>query len=208
MSLILEYKLSGERMKLILLAMFCISLSGVNLQAEEYDPRTNPAPPVRPIDKPGLDLIFPKAFVTTMLTGEDTNGEFTGAVEHIRPGYYGPPHLHYEKSETLIMMEGTIHVRVSDEDYVLTEGQWLYIPPGNVHSVKSAGTTAKFILLYSPAGTLPTSSSGANDECDRSSLTDENFADPPFMIDWYQKCTPDFHMVPEAGYPFDPPVTE
>ena len=59
-----------------------------------YDPKTNPQPWVRPLDRQGFHLGFPLATVTMMLTPKDTNGLLEGGVEHIETDYYGPAHVH------------------------------------------------------------------------------------------------------------------
>jgi quercetin dioxygenase-like cupin family protein len=177
------------------------TLSGF-VTAEDYDPKINPQPPVRPIDKKGFHLGFPKAHVTPMLSGEDTSGAFNGAVEHVHKDYYGPPHVHYEKSETIIVTGGIALLRVAGTDYTLTEGQWLHIPAGNVHSFRSNGAEAKWVILQHPGRTM-SSQKKPSPECDRSSFSEEMNKDPAVMSTWYHICVPDFYMVPEAGLPYE-----
>ena len=169
--------------------------------AQEHDPRANPRPPIRPMDMNGFHLGFPDAYVIPMLSPEDTNGEFAGWVEHIQEDYYGPPHVHYLKSETVIVTDGIIHMRVAGKDYTLTEGQWLYIPPGNVHAFRSSAVTAKFIAIQTPG--VADEPPPDTQECDRSSFTPEENRDPEIISDWYHNCAYDFYMVPEHGLPFE-----
>lgn len=169
--------------------------------AQEYDPRTNPRPPVRPMDMNGFHLGFPDAYVIPMLSAEDTNGEFEAWVEHIQEDYYGPPHVHYEKSETIVVTDGIIHMRVAGKDYTLTEGQWLHIPAGNVHGFRSTAVTARFIAFQTP-GNAPVPPPDT-EECDRSKFTPEMNSDPEIINRWYHDCAHDFYMVPEEGLPFE-----
>ena len=108
-------------------------IPGTPYTPTSYEPPIEVRPWVRPLDRPHFHLGFPAASVTPMLSGEDTGGAFTGSVEHIEDDYYGPPHVHYTKAETIIMIEGSARLRVSGTDFTLTEGQWLHIPAGNVH---------------------------------------------------------------------------
>ncbi|MYF69860.1 MAG: cupin domain-containing protein [Proteobacteria bacterium] len=177
-------------------------IPGTPYTPTSYEPPFEVRPWVRPLDRPHFHLGFPAASVTPMLSGEDTGGAFTASVEHIEDDYYGPPHVHYTKAETIIMIEGSARLRVSGTDFTLTEGQWLHIPAGNVHGFDSTGSPAKFIILQAP-GTGATVDAGVSEACDRSSFTPEMNRDPEIMIPWYHDCAEDFYMVPEAGLPGD-----
>ena len=177
-------------------------LPGTPFTTSSYRPDFEVRLWVRPLDRRQFHLGFPSASVTPMLSGEDTAGAFTGAVEHIETDYYGPAHVHYNKSETIIMIDGSTRLRVDGTDITLTEGQWLHIPPGNVHSFDSTGNPAKWIILQSPASGEP-GDAADSDECDRSAFTPEMNADPEIMTRWYHDCVDDFYMVPEAGLPGD-----
>lgn len=171
--------------------------------ADEYDPRTNPRPWVRPLDKPGFHLGFPAASVTPMLSSQDTGGLMSGALEHIEKDYYGPAHVHYETHEALVLTEGSLYVRIQGKDMTLTTGQWLYIPAGNVHSFRATGAPAQMIVMHLPGDELPTGP--GEGDCDRSKFSKEDQSNPEVMIPWYHNCLPDFYMVPEGGMPFEAP---
>lgn len=171
------------------------------VRVSAYEPDFEVRDWVRPLDRPHFHLGFPDASVTPMLSGEDTAGMFTGAIEHIETSYYGPPHVHYTKAETIIMIEGSARLRVSGTDFTLTEGQWLHIPAGNVHSFDSTGNPAKWIILQAPGSSELVDDNAADESCDRSKFTAAMEKDPAIMNQWYHDCAYDFYMVPEAGYP-------
>ena len=177
-------------------------IPGTPYSPTSYKPPFEVRPWVRPLDRPHFHLGFPAASVIPMLSAADTDGAFTGAVEHIETDYYGPPHKHLTKAETIIVIDGSIRMRVSGTDFTLTQGQWLYIPAGNVHSFDSTGSPAKMIILQSPGSSKLVESDGS-DDCDRSDFTPAMSSDPTIMSDWYHRCAYDFYMVPEAGLPGD-----
>ena len=168
----------------------------------KYDPKTNPQPWVRPLDRQGFHLGFPLATVTPMLTPEDTDGLFEAGVEHIETDYYGPAHVHEELDETIIMIDGSAYIRLNDRDFTLTRGEWLHIPRGTIHSFKSTGSPAKWIILKSPPPPPPRAT--VTPECDRSAFTPEMVADVERMLRFYHDCLDDFFMVPDAGLPGTP----
>ena len=174
-------------------------LPGAPYTPSEYKPPFEARPWSRPLDRQPFHLGFPAASVIPMLSAKETAGAFTGSVEHIETEYYGPAHKHLLKSETLIVIDGSVRVRVSGTDFTLTEGQWLHVPPGNAHSFDSTGSPAKFVIIQSPGSDDAIISQ--SEECDRSHFTSEMSKDPKIMTEWYHNCVKDFYMVPEAGLP-------
>ncbi|WP_417227780.1 cupin domain-containing protein [Amphritea sp.] len=166
----------------------------------KYDPKTNPMPMVRPLDMPMFHLGFPRATFIPMILPSDTGGLFSGGIEHIEHDYYGPPHIHYHRTETVIVTEGTIQMRVGDKDMVVTEGQWVHVPAGQVHGYKSTGSPAKWVILWNYID-KPTHKPLPK-ECDRSDWTAEMNADPLKMTDWYNNCVEDFQML-DGPEPFE-----
>ncbi|MAV29757.1 MAG: hypothetical protein CL865_01755 [Cycloclasticus sp.] len=161
-------------------------------EAVQYDPKTNPMPFVRPLDMPMFHFGFPSATFIPMIKPSDTGGLFSGGIEHIETDYYGPAHIHYKRTETVMVTEGTIQMRVGDRDMVVTEGQWVHVPAGQVHGYKSTGSPAKWIILWNYLE--KPSHKEFSKECDRSGWTAEMNADPLRMTDWYNKCVEDFEM--------------
>ena len=194
------------RTKFIVVVLAAISLPAFAqsdpADGTDFDPRTNPQPWVRPLDRMGFHLGFPLATVTPMLTGDDTGGLFEGSIEHIETDYYGPPHYHELSDETIIMIDGSAHLRLDGRDFTLTKGEWLHIPRGTIHSFKSTGNPAKWIILKSPPGPPPRPN--PTSECDRSTFTTEMNADPVRMNRWYHDCVDDFYMVADADIPGTP----
>lgn len=175
-------------------------LPGSPYTPTEYEPGFDVRPWVRPLDRPAIELGFPAASLIPMLSADDTGGAFTGAIEHVQTDFYGPAHKHHVKSETIIMIDGSVRIRLDGTDLTMTEGQWLHIPAGIVHSFDSTGSPAKWIILQSPA---PNEAIGVVDsaECDRSDFTNEMQTDPAIVTQWYHDCVNDFFMVPEGGLP-------
>lgn len=143
---------------------------------------------------------YPGATMHPVLSGDQTGMLFDAGVEYVRLDYAGAPHVHYQKSETLIILEGRMYARVDGADLTLTAGDFLHIPPGNVHSFISDGKDSKWIILHHP---------GSSADPNPGSLPPEKLKDKKFIGEFFEANVPDFYLVPEAGYPYgiQPPDT-
>ena len=172
-----------QRTVMAVCGIIALTLIAAGSSAQDYDSRSNPRPWVRPLDKMGVHLGFPLATVTPMLTPADTGGQFEGSVEHIETDYYGPPHYHEQSDETIIMIDGSAYLRLNGRDFTLTKGEWLHIPRGTIHSFKSTGNPAKWIIIKTPPGPPPRPP--ATPACDRSLWTPPMHSEPERLIRWF-----------------------
>lgn len=150
----------------------------------------------RSTETDGFD-VYPGVKIFPMISGAQTNGEFSGLIEHVTADYVGAPHVHYKDSETVIITEGKIHMRISGEDITLDSGDWVHIPPGNPHSFKTDGRPSKWILLHHPGD--PNKDKVGPPPIPPDVLTDRKKADK-----YFHENVPDFYGVPEHGFPGDP----
>jgi len=92
--------------------------------------------------------------ITFKLDKSQTAGNLGSAEEILLPGHLGaPPHYHKSFDETCIVLEGTVHIMVGEEVFVVPAGGWHLRPRGIVHTFWNSGTTpARFIDLYTPGG--------------------------------------------------------
>jgi quercetin dioxygenase-like cupin family protein len=70
---------------------------------------------------------------------------YCGKILTVQPGKQSSWHYHKQKDETFFVMEGTLFVRLSDEDdwyeaeeVALNPGDSLYVPPGTRHQFRAA----------------------------------------------------------------------
>ena len=63
------------------------------------------------------------------------------------PGNEGPaPHIHHTHSDGFFVLEGELTLRLGDGEQQLTEGGFVMIPPGVVHTVRNTGDADVLLL--------------------------------------------------------------
>jgi len=89
-----------------------------------------------------------------LVNGDDGIGSVTVMELTLAPGYAGPPpHLHERHVESFYLLEGTVTVRLGDEEHEASAGDYVLIPPGNVHTAWNRGDApAKALNVVAPGG--------------------------------------------------------
>jgi mannose-6-phosphate isomerase-like protein (cupin superfamily) len=87
-------------------------------------------------------------------TSEATAGFFSLAEATIQPGTSGPPpHSHRELLDSFYVLEGTLAVRVGDDEVTALAGTYAYVPPGVVHTFGNpSDEPVRFLNLNLPGG--------------------------------------------------------
>ncbi|MBL0171783.1 MAG: cupin domain-containing protein [Gemmatimonadaceae bacterium] len=95
---------------------------------------------------PGRDLIF-------KVTGEDTGGAFDYFIVQVAP-HGGPPlHVHHSQEETVHVLKGQFKVRIGDEYFHCTEGDFAYLPKQVPHAfLNLTDEPGEIIVVYTPGG--------------------------------------------------------
>jgi mannose-6-phosphate isomerase-like protein (cupin superfamily) len=94
------------------------------------------------------------ASVTIKATGDDTAGSFYLGDVEIPPGFPGPPpHVHEKLHDMFLVTEGTLTMRLGDEDQQVEAGTFVCVPPGVVHTFSNPGDAPVRLLNFNtPAG--------------------------------------------------------
>ena len=80
------------------------------------------------------------------LAGKDQGIACVVSQAIVEPGAGAPLHFHVTEDEVLIVLEGTLDVRLGEEHHLVEAGHTLSIPAGMPHSFVAAGRVpAKFI---------------------------------------------------------------
>jgi mannose-6-phosphate isomerase-like protein (cupin superfamily) len=80
------------------------------------------------------------------LAGKDQGIACVVSQAIVQPGAGAPLHLHNDDDEVLIVLEGTLDVRLGEERCLVEAGHTISIPAGVPHSFTAAGLVpAKFI---------------------------------------------------------------
>ena len=87
-------------------------------------------------------------------TREATAGHFSLAEVTIQPGTTGPPpHSHRELLDSFYVLEGTLTVRVGDEELDAPAGTYACVPPRVVHTFANrSAEPVRFLNLNTPGG--------------------------------------------------------
>jgi len=87
-------------------------------------------------------------------TREATAGFFSLAVVTIDPGTTGPPpHFHRKLLDSFYVLEGTLTVRVGDDELDAPPGTYACVPPGVVHTFANRSSEpVRFLNLNTPGG--------------------------------------------------------
>jgi quercetin dioxygenase-like cupin family protein len=105
-----------------------------------------PAEGLRLQSGPGRDLIF-------KVTGDDTGGAFDYFVVEVAP-HGGPPlHVHHRQEEAIHALEGRYKVRIGDEEHVIEQGGFAYMPAGLPHAfLNLTDEPGRIVVVYTPGG--------------------------------------------------------
>ena len=75
-----------------------------------------------------------------MLDAEATGGAVSLLTLRMPPGAGAPPHRHHRETETLLVREGDLRVRLAgEEERALGEGEAVFLPLGSLHEFRSEG---------------------------------------------------------------------
>lgn len=106
----------------------------------------------RPAGTPA-DLVTPSGGRTDYLaTKASTGGEFGLYRVRMGPDAFGTsPHFHRTMSESFYVVAGTLRVYDGDRWFDASAGDFLYVPPGGLHSFgNESGGPVDFLMLFSP----------------------------------------------------------
>ena len=87
------------------------------------------------------------------LDGSSTQGAFS-VVEHpLEPGAFAPPHTHSREDEFSYVLEGTVGVKLGDQEFLVSQGSYIVKPRGIPHAFWNPGPEpARLIEIIAPAG--------------------------------------------------------
>ncbi len=115
---------------------------------------TNPAtlrPFVRSAEL-GNSFWYLSQLMSALAEGEDTGGRLT-VYEILFPPDSGPPlHVHEREDEAFYVLEGSLSVRMGDEEFEAPAGSFAFQPRGIPHTFRSSGEGARVLLLVVPSG--------------------------------------------------------
>jgi quercetin dioxygenase-like cupin family protein len=89
---------------------------------------------------------------TILVSGADTNGQYTLVDMHVPPGGGPPPHRH-DFEEMFTVLDGAIEVTFRGRPQTVRAGQTINVPANAPHAFRNFGdTAARLLCMCSPAG--------------------------------------------------------
>jgi len=87
------------------------------------------------------------------LNGTNTQGAFS-VVEHpLEPGAFALPHTHSREDEFSYVLEGTVGVKLGDQEFLVSRGTYIVKPRGIPHAFWNPGPEpARLLEIIAPAG--------------------------------------------------------
>ena len=87
------------------------------------------------------------------LDGTNTQGAFS-VVEHpLEPGAFAPPHTHSREDEFSYVLEGTVGVKLGDQEFLVSRGSYIVKPRGIPHAFWNLGPEpARLLEIIAPSG--------------------------------------------------------
>ena len=87
------------------------------------------------------------------LDGTNTEGAFS-VVEHpLEPGAFAAPHTHSREDEFSYVLEGTVGVKLGNQEFLVTHGSYIVKPRGIPHAFWNPGPEpARLLEIIAPAG--------------------------------------------------------
>src|ERR1017187_10267590 len=75
---------------------------------------------------------------------------FSG-LNSFEPGQEHAPHKHEGQDKLYVVLQGTGHVRIGDEEHALTAGDAAFAPSGVPHAIRNSGTERLIVMaILSP----------------------------------------------------------
>ncbi len=99
----------------------------------------------------GRPTRVPVANTSFKAVGEDTDGAFA-FLEYVMT-YDIPRHTHLREHENLYVLEGSVIVRVGDDEFSAGVGDFVFAPRGVPHAITATSASPpRFLTVSSPSG--------------------------------------------------------
>ncbi|NTS76762.1 cupin domain-containing protein [Catenovulum sp. SM1970] len=88
-----------------------------------------------------------------IVTGEETQGQFSMMEAFVEPGDGGQYHLHEREYESFLITEGEMVFFDDDKKISAPKGSLIVCPPGSTRGFRNeSNTLAKMMIFYTPPG--------------------------------------------------------
>ena len=92
------------------------------------------------------------SLLTVYATAEQTGGAFVLLEERLPRGAEPPPHVHRREDEAFFLLDGSLTVRVGDEEFSARPGSLVFCPRDVPHLLTVESDEARMLVLCTPGG--------------------------------------------------------
>jgi quercetin dioxygenase-like cupin family protein len=101
---------------------------------------------------PGVEpLWFIDGLVHILVSGEETEGQYSLLENHVPQGDMPPLHVHHEEDEVFHVLEGEATLFLPGQEIRLAAGETFRAPRGIPHTYRVESPTARLLVFCSPA---------------------------------------------------------
>ena len=103
--------------------------------------------------KPAAGVTFKSGPMSTTfeITSDMVGGHYCIVRQTIAPGQLFWPHMHQNEDQVIVVLKGTLGVRVSDREWSAGAGEIVHRPKGEPHTIWNGGDVpTEFIEITSP----------------------------------------------------------
>ncbi len=98
------------------------------------------------------DIWFANTLMRVLADQQSTNGQFALIDQRAAKGFSPPTHVHSAEDQFLYVIDGSITVRLGDEESVIADGEVVWLPRGIPHTFRIDSAEARFLEITTPAG--------------------------------------------------------
>jgi quercetin dioxygenase-like cupin family protein len=95
---------------------------------------------------------IPGAIFHFLTQGHETNGGPSLIKITVQRGSEPPKHVHSREDESYFILKGSIRYFVGADEFIVSEGEYIYLPKNVPHSFQLLSEKAEVLMWLSPAG--------------------------------------------------------
>lgn len=95
---------------------------------------------------------IPGAVFHFLAMGNETNGHHSLIKITVQRGAEPPRHTHSREDESYYILSGSIRYQIGNEEIIVNEGEYVYLPKDVPHSFNVQSEEAEVLMFMSPAG--------------------------------------------------------
>jgi quercetin dioxygenase-like cupin family protein len=103
-------------------------------------------------ERPNEGRWFLDTWMKVLCDGESTGGAMSVIDWRGGAGFSPPLHVHHDEDTAMLVVEGTLTVRIRDVEQVCGPGKLAWLPRDVPHTFRVDSETARYVEMITPAG--------------------------------------------------------